>query len=42
MSCPFTVSIDYPEKRLQGNTTYELEGIIFSWDKNYFINLQGK
>ena len=28
ISHPLTVSIDYPEKRLQENTTYKLEGII--------------
>ena len=29
ISHPLIVSIDYPEKRLQENTTYKLEGIIF-------------
>ena len=40
ISHSLTVSIDYPEKRLQENTTYKLKGIILG-KKIIFNNLQG-
>ena len=40
ISHSLTVSIDYPEKRLQENTTYKLKGIILE-KKIIFNTLQG-